>query len=85
MQPLIDHARPFGRRPEDFASLAQGQSPQVPGVWGYPPEKHSVTCSDSRVVPALTAGQLRLHGWYYEVHTGAVRAHSPDTDSFEAL
>jgi len=34
---------------------------------------------------ALTAGQLRLHGWYYEVHTGAVRAHSPDTDSFEAL
>jgi carbonic anhydrase len=192
MQPLIDHARSFGRRPEDFASLAQGQSPQV----------LFITCSDSRVVPALitgarpgelfelrtagnivppyacdrptseaatveyavdvlgvseivvcghshcgavgalvrgedltavpavrdwlaqaeppsdapdddpavaaavqnhvlaqllrlreylcveraiTAGQLRLHGWYYEVHTGAVRVHTPDTDSFEAL
>ncbi|WP_369249873.1 carbonic anhydrase [Streptomyces sp. R41] len=192
MQPLIDHARSFGRRPEEFASLAQGQSPQV----------LFITCSDSRVVPALitgarpgelfelrtagnivppytsdrptseaatveyavdvlgvseivvcghshcgavgalvrgedltavpavrdwlaqaeppsdspdddpavadavqnhvlaqllrlreypcvqramAAGQLRLHGWYYEVHTGAVRAHAPDTDSFEAL
>ncbi|WP_406174582.1 carbonic anhydrase [Streptomyces sp. NBC_00996] len=192
MQPLIDHARSFGRRPEDFASLAQGQSPQV----------LFITCSGSRVVPALitgarpgelfelrtagnivppyacdrptseaatveyavdvlgvseivvcghshcgavgalvrgedltavpavrdwlaqaeppsdasdddpavadavqnhvlaqllrlraypcvqramTAGRLRLHGWYYEVHTGAVRAYTPDTDSFEAL
>lgn len=46
MQPLIDHARSFGRRPEDFASLAQGQSPQV----------LFVTCSDSRVVPALITG-----------------------------
>lgn len=192
MQPLIDHARSFGRRPEDFASHAKGQSPQV----------LFVTCSDSRVVPALitgarpgelfelrtagtivppyvpgrptseaatveyavdvlgvreivvcghshcgavgalvrgedltavpavrdwlaqaerpsdapdddptvadavqnhvlaqllrlraypcvekalAAGRLRLHGWYYEVHTGAVRAHRPATDSFEAL
>ncbi|GGN73256.1 carbonic anhydrase [Streptomyces albiflavescens] len=192
MQPLIDHARSFGRRPEDFASLAHGQSPQV----------LFITCSDSRVVPALitgarpgelfelrtagnivppyasdrptseaatveyavdvlgvseivvcghshcgavgalvrgedldavpavrdwlaqaeppsdmpdddpavadavrnhvlaqllrlreypcvqramTTGQLRLHGWYYEVHTGSVRAYTPDTDSFEAL
>ncbi|MFG3148028.1 carbonic anhydrase [Streptomyces sp. NPDC102256] len=192
MQPLIDHARSFGRRPEDFASLAQGQSPQV----------LFVTCSDSRVVPALitgarpgelfelrtagsivppyvpgrptseaatveyavdvlgvreivvcghshcgavgalvrgedltavpavrdwlaqteppadvpdddpavagavrshvlaqllrlrsypcveralTARRLRLHGWYYEVHTGAVLEHRPDTDTFEAL
>lgn len=33
----------------------------------------------------MTAGRLRLHGWYYEVHTGAVRAYTPDTDSFEAL
>jgi carbonic anhydrase len=192
MQPLIDHARSFGRRPEDFASLAQGQSPQA----------LFITCSDSRVVPALitgarpgelfelrtagnivppyipgrptseaatveyavdvlgvseivvcghshcgavgalvrgedltgvpavrdwlaqakppsdapdddpavadavrghvlaqllrlreypcvdravTAGRLGLHGWYYEVHTGAVHVHSADTDSFEAL
>jgi carbonic anhydrase len=192
MQPLIDHARSFGRRPEDFASLAKGQSPQA----------LFITCSDSRVVPALitgarpgelfelrtagsivppyvsgrptseaatveyavevlgvrdivvcghshcgavgalvrgedltavpavrdwlaqaqassdvpdddptvagavrshvlaqllrlreypcvqralTAGQVRLHGWYYEVHTGAVRVHRADTDTFEAL
>lgn len=192
MQPLIDHARSFGRRPEEFASFADGQSPQV----------LFITCSDSRVVPALitgarpgelfelrtagnivppyapgrptseaatveyavdvlgvseivvcghshcgavgalvrgddltavpavrdwlaqaqrpsdapgddptvaeavqnhvlaqllrlrgypcvekalTTGRLRLHGWYYEVHTGAVREHRAHTDTFEAL
>ncbi|MFD4986134.1 carbonic anhydrase [Streptomyces sp. NPDC058374] len=50
MQPLIDHARSFRRqsaeRPEEFARLAQGQSPQV----------LFITCSDSRVVPALITG-----------------------------
>ncbi len=193
MQPLIDHARAFGRRPEEFTGLAAGQSPAV----------LFITCSDSRVVPALITGarpgdlfelrtagnivppyasgtptgeaatieyavqvlgvrdvvvcghshcgavgalvrgddltavpavrdwlahaageprcsdpadpavaeavqnhvlaqllrlrsypcvarrlaegHLRLHGWYYEVGTGAVRAHRPDTDAFEAL
>jgi carbonic anhydrase len=193
MQPLIDNARTFGQRPEEFAKLAEGQSPDV----------LFITCSDSRVVPALitgarpgelfelrtagnivppyasgrpsgeaatieyavevlgvrdivvcghshcgavgalvrgddldavpavrdwladaadkprsvdpadptvadavqnhvlaqllrlrsypcvdrrlTDGRLRLHGWYYEVHTGAVREHRADTDKFEAL
>ncbi|WP_018547182.1 carbonic anhydrase [Streptomyces sp. LaPpAH-108] len=192
MQPLIDNARTFGQRPEEFARLAEGQSPEV----------LFITCSDSRVVPALitgarpgelfelrTAGNivppyaserptgeaatieyavevlgvrdivvcghshcgavgalvrgddldavpavrdwlahatprpagaaedpevaegvqshvltqllrlrsypcverrvaqglLGLHGWYYEVHTGAVRSHRPHTDAFEAL
>lgn len=193
MQPLIDNARAHGQRPEDFARLAEGQSPQV----------LFITCSDSRVVPALitgarpgelfelrtagnivppyasehptseactieyavevlgvqdvvvcghshcgavgalvrgddltavpavrewlahaadepkssaaddptvaeavqnhvltqllrlrsypcieqrlTTGQLRLHGWYYEVHTGAVHEHRAGTDTFEAL
>ncbi|MET8633974.1 carbonic anhydrase [Streptomyces sp. NPDC004096] len=193
MQPLIDHARAHGQRPEDFAPLADGQSPEV----------LFITCSDSRVVPALitgarpgelfelrtagnivppyvsdrptgeaatieyavevlgvgdvvvcghshcgavgalvrgddltavpavrdwlahaapepqasdaddptvaeavqnhvlaqllrlrsypcveqrlATGRLRLHGWYYEVHTGAVRAHRTATDAFEAL
>lgn len=46
MQPLIDNARTFGQRPEEFAPLAAGQSPQV----------LFITCSDSRVVPALITG-----------------------------
>ncbi|WP_432135825.1 MULTISPECIES: carbonic anhydrase [unclassified Streptomyces] len=46
MQPLIDNARTFGQRPEEFAPLAAGQSPEV----------LFVTCSDSRVVPALITG-----------------------------
>ncbi|MFR0356421.1 carbonic anhydrase [Streptomyces sediminimaris] len=46
MQPLIDNARLFGQRPEEFAELAEGQSPQV----------LFITCSDSRVVPALITG-----------------------------
>ncbi|CAL9589751.1 carbonic anhydrase [Streptomyces sp. enrichment culture] len=193
MQPLIDNARSFGQRPEEFARLAEGQSPTV----------LFITCSDSRVVPALITGarpgelfelrtagnivpphdparptaeaatieyavdvlgvqdvvvcghshcgavgalvrgddldavpavrdwlvhaadkpsaadhedpavadavqhhvlaqllrlrsypcveralaedRLRLHGWYYEVHTGSVREHRADTDAFEAL
>ncbi|MGP3948600.1 carbonic anhydrase [Streptomyces sp. 7N604] len=46
MQPLIDNARTFGQRPEEFAKLAEDQSPQV----------LFITCSDSRVVPALITG-----------------------------
>ncbi|GEJ99958.1 carbonic anhydrase [Streptomyces sp. ATE26] len=192
MQPLIDNARTFGQRPEEFTGLAAGQSPDV----------LFITCSDSRVVPALitgarpgelfelrtagnivppyapqrptgeaatieyavevlgvrdvvvcghshcgavgalvrgddltavpavrdwlahaaarpagaaedpevaegvqshvltqllrlrsypcverrlAAGRIALHAWYYEVHTGAVRTHRPETDTFEAL
>ncbi|WP_217145206.1 carbonic anhydrase [Streptomyces sp. AC627_RSS907] len=46
MQRLIDNARTFGQRPEEFAGLAEGQSPEV----------LFITCSDSRVVPALITG-----------------------------
>jgi carbonic anhydrase len=46
MQPLIDNARAFGQRPEEFAGLAKGQSPEV----------LFITCADSRVVPALITG-----------------------------
>ncbi|MFM9372627.1 carbonic anhydrase [Streptomyces sp. Da 82-17] len=46
MQPLIDNARTFGQRPEEFAKLAEGQSPEV----------LFITCADSRVVPALITG-----------------------------
>ena len=30
----------------------------------------------------LRAGQLRIHGWYYEIHTGTVEAHDPSTGEF---
>jgi carbonic anhydrase len=46
MQHLIDNARMFGQRPEEFAKLAAGQSP----------EALFITCADSRVVPALITG-----------------------------
>lgn len=66
MQPLIDNARTFGQRPEEFARLAEGQSPQV----------LFITCSDSRVVPALITGarpgelfELRTAGNIVPPHT----------------
>ncbi len=50
MQPFIDYARSFGsqyaERSTELAPLAEGQSPQV----------LFITCSDSRVVPALITG-----------------------------
>ncbi len=46
MQPLIDHARAFGQRPQDLAGLAAGQAPEILCVTG----------SDSRVVPARITG-----------------------------
>ncbi|MFD5098269.1 carbonic anhydrase [Streptomyces albidochromogenes] len=41
----------------------------------------SYPCIEQR----LQADQLQLHGWYYEVHTGAVREHRVESDTFEAL
>ncbi|MFE2496696.1 carbonic anhydrase [Streptomyces scopuliridis] len=32
----------------------------------------------------LDAGQLRLHAWFYEIHTGTVLAHRPPADTFVA-
>ncbi|MEU6841571.1 carbonic anhydrase [Streptomyces sp. NPDC046716] len=68
MQPLIDNARTFGRRPEEFARLADGQSPQV----------LFITCSDSRVVPALITGARP--GELFELRTAGniVPAHASD-------
>ena len=68
MQPLIDHARMFGQRPEEFAGHAEGQSPEV----------LFITCSDSRVVPALITGagpgrlfELRTAGNIVPPHTSS--------------
>jgi carbonic anhydrase len=37
------------------------------------------------VEKGLAEGRLRVRGWYYEVHTGAVREHRADTDTFASL
>jgi carbonic anhydrase len=46
VQALMDHARNLADRSEEFSHLAGGQSPQA----------LFITCSDSRVVPALITG-----------------------------
>ncbi|WP_434599603.1 carbonic anhydrase [Streptomyces sp. A5-4] len=33
----------------------------------------------------IAAGQLSLDAWFYEVHTGAVRRHRPETGTFQPL
>ncbi|MEU6812105.1 carbonic anhydrase [Streptomyces sp. NPDC046831] len=74
MQPLIDNARAFGRRPEEFARLAEGQSPDV----------LFITCSDSRVVPALITGARP--GELFELRTAGniVPPYAPGRPSGEA-
>ncbi|MFE1441208.1 carbonic anhydrase [Streptomyces sp. NPDC058739] len=74
MQPLIDNARRFGQRPEEFAGLAAGQSPTV----------LFITCSDSRVVPALITGARP--GELFELRTAGniVPPHDPARPSAEA-
>jgi carbonic anhydrase len=47
---------------------------QLERLRGYP-------CVSER----LEAGELSLHGWFYEVHTGHVLAHQPALDAFLAL
>ncbi|MGW0707218.1 carbonic anhydrase [Streptomyces sp. NPDC002643] len=73
MQPLIDNARSFGQRPEEFARLAEGQSPEV----------LFITCSDSRVVPALITGARP--GELFELRTAGniVPPYTPDRPSGE--
>ncbi|MGP4086481.1 carbonic anhydrase [Streptomyces sp. KR55] len=37
------------------------------------------------VQPRLHDGRLRVHAWFYEVHTGGVLAYRAESDSFETL
>ncbi len=37
------------------------------------------------VARRVDEGQLGLHAWFYEVHTGAVLTHRPGTDVFLPL
>ncbi|MFH8407627.1 carbonic anhydrase [Streptomyces sp. NPDC018019] len=74
MQSLIDNARMFGQRPETFAKLAGGQWPEV----------LFITCSDSRVVPALITGAAP--GELFELRTAGniVPAYAPAAPTGEA-
>jgi carbonic anhydrase len=40
---------------------------------------HTHPAVESRV----NEGQLALHGWYYEIHTGVVEAYNPESGKFE--
>lgn len=42
---------------------------------------HDYPCVRERAA----AGRLSLHAWFYEVHTGAVRSHRPETGTFQPL
>lgn len=78
MQPLIAHARAFGReaaeRGEDLAALAAGQTPQA----------LFISCSDSRVVPSLITGARP--GELFELRTAGniVPDYHPDRPSGES-
>ncbi|MFG2138943.1 hypothetical protein [Streptomyces sp. NPDC048650] len=37
------------------------------------------------VAEGIAAGRLALDVWFYEVHTGAVRTHRPETGTFQPL
>ncbi|GHF51765.1 carbonic anhydrase [Streptomyces mashuensis] len=71
----LDHALPEGspvrsveEASPDVAEAVQAHAvAQLDALRGYP-------CVRERT----EAGTLRLHAWYYEVHTGAVRVHRPE-------
>jgi carbonic anhydrase len=68
MQSLIDNARAFPERAADLGRFADGQRPQA----------MFITCSDSRVVPALIIGAGP--GELFELRTAGniVPAHDPE-------
>jgi len=37
------------------------------------------------VIQALEAGSLHLHGWFYDIRTGNIRAYNPGKDMFEKV
>ncbi|WP_043263221.1 carbonic anhydrase [Streptomyces sp. CT34] len=65
---------PADGEPAVTAAVQRHVIQQVERLRGYP-------CVRER----LDAGEVRLHGWFYEVHTGSVSAHQPATDAFRPL
>ncbi|MEU0098374.1 carbonic anhydrase [Streptomyces sp. NPDC006267] len=71
-----------------------GGGRQDPGSFGpdceQPVQRHALAQLDMLrhypcVSRAVGEGRLGLHAWYYEVHTGAVRAHRLSTGTFSSL
>lgn len=69
--------------------LPEGTDPSAPDV-AEAVQSHVLDQLDRlRAYPGVAArladGRLSLHAWYYEIHTGSVRAHQPHADAFLAL
>jgi carbonic anhydrase len=65
---------PDDEEPTVAAAVQQHVRQQLERLRGYP-------CVHER----LAAGEVNLHGWFYEVHTGLVAAHQPASDLFLPL
>nr|AQT39387.1 probable carbonic anhydrase b-CA(2)-2 [Streptomyces sp.] len=65
---------PNDEEPTVAAAVQQHVRVQLDRLRGYP-------CVQER----LAAGEVTLHGWFYEVHTGMVAAHQPASDLFLPL
>ncbi|MBT2365951.1 carbonic anhydrase [Streptomyces sp. ISL-10] len=75
----LEHTTRVQRSAEDSPDLARAVQQhvlaQLETLRGHP-----------AVREGLQDGSLRLHGWYYEVHTGTVSVHRPGTaDVFDAI
>jgi carbonic anhydrase len=78
----LDHAVPAGAPVRSVPA----DGPELAGAV----QTHVLTqLATLREYPAvrerLADGSLTLHGWYYEIHTGVVRAHAPRPDDDAAF
>ncbi|MEV6567812.1 carbonic anhydrase [Streptomyces kronopolitis] len=70
----LSDALPQDGEPTVAAAVQQHVREQLDRLRGYP-------CVRER----LDTGEVTLHGWFYEVHTGLVVAHHPSSDLFLPL
>ncbi|ARF54006.1 carbonic anhydrase [Streptomyces gilvosporeus] len=70
----LSDALPKDEEPTVAAAVQQHVREQLGRLRRYP-------CVQER----LAAGEVTLHGWFYEVHTGLVAAHQPASDLFLPL
>ncbi|WP_282795424.1 carbonic anhydrase [Streptomyces sp. CC224B] len=74
----LDRQLPGGLPADDGPAVAGAVQRHVREQLG---RLRSYPCVQER----LDAGEVRLHGWYYEVHTGLVAAYHPESDLFLPL